>query len=162
MLQRAIQNAYDKFDRRNYDFIYLALDIHGTCADADYHHISSSLYDVVKEPLRVISELPEVKIILFSCCWPKDYQAYIDLFADSGIKISYFNCNPEIPNTATGCFDSKFYYDIIFEDKGGFHPSMMPSMLDAFLTARQFNKRVHEKYGERLSQPVLILPKIRL
>ena len=149
MIHNAIRNAYAKFDTRNYDYLYLALDIHGTCADSDYHNVSSSLYNVAIKPLQVISHLPEVKIILFSCCHPHDFESYFKLFQQNDIKISYFNSNPEIPNTKMGCFDLKFYYDVIFEDKGGFDPSMFPSVADAFLVHRQFNKRVLQKYGAK-------------
>lgn len=144
----SIRSAYEQFEQKSFDKMYLALDIHGTVADSDYLHVSHSLYPVAIKPLQVISHLPEVVIILFSCCYPESYHEYLDLFAENGIKISYFNENPEVPNTQTGCFDSKFYYNLIFEDKSvpGFDPSTWPSVCDAFLTYRQFNKRVLSLY----------------
>lgn len=144
MLHNAIRKAYEQFDSRKYEKIYFAVDIHGTVADPDYKNVSSALYATAIEPLQVISHLPEVSIILFSCCHPHDYKKYIDLFESQGIKISYFNCNPEVKNTETGCFDSKFYYSVIAEDKAGFDPYLWPSIRDAFLTARQFNKQILE------------------
>lgn len=148
MPHSSVRNAYLKFERRQYNYLYLALDIHGTCADSDYHNVSRSLYPVAAEALRKISALPEVKIILYSCCHPSDYLKYKELFDLNGIRTCYFNENPEIENTPTGCFTSKFYYDLIFEDKGvpAFDPSMWPNVADAFYLYRQFNKRILELY----------------
>ena len=148
MIHNAIRKAYEQFESRKWDSIYFALDIHGTVADSDYHNVSSALYDTCIEPLQVISHLPEVKIILFSCCYEANYPAYFDLFAKNEIKITYFNENPDVQNTTTGCFDRKFYYNLIAEDKGGFDPWLWPSVRDAFLNARQFNKRIKELYPE--------------
>ena len=33
-----------------------------------------------------------------------------------------FNFNPTIENTQTGCFDDKFYFSILLDDKAGFDP----------------------------------------
>lgn len=146
MVHNAIKKAYEQFTIRGWDKIYLALDIHGTVADPDYKSSSSELYEMAVEPLQVISSLPEVVIILFSCCYKEHYPDYFKLFADNGIKIHYFNENPEVPNTATGCFDRKFYYNAIVEDKAGFEPWMWPSVRDAFLNYRQFIKRIKLLY----------------
>ena len=118
---RGIFDAYSNFKKKNWNKIYIALDIHGTCADADYKHVSKKLYENSIEPLKKLSNFPEVSIILYSCCHKKDQEEYIKLFTDNGIKIDYFNENPEVPNTETGCFDIKFYYNLIIEDKGFFN-----------------------------------------
>lgn len=141
MIHNAIRKAYEQLELRNWDKIYVALDIHGTVADSDYHSVSSELYRTAIEPLREISGLPEVSIILFSCCYETDYEHYVQLFAKNGIRIDGFNKNSAVPNTKTGCFDSKFYFNILIDDKAGFDPWMWPSVRDAFLNARQFNKR---------------------
>jgi hypothetical protein len=147
MIHNAIKNAYEQFNLRGWDKIYFALDIHGTVADSDYKTSSRELYRTAVEPLQVISNLPEVDIILFSCCYPADYDKYYELFDRNGILIKDFNKNSEVHNTKTGCFDSKFYFNIVADDKAGFEPWMWPSVRDAFLNYRQFNKRILELYG---------------
>lgn len=143
MILNAIQRAYAQLEQRRYDYIYIALDIHGTCADSDYHNtVSQSLYPAAVDALRVISNLPEVKIILYSCCHPDSYEPYMKIFADHGIKVAYFNSNPEIENTKTGCFDSKFYFSLMFDDKAGFDPIEWPHVRDAFILHRYHNKQV--------------------
>jgi hypothetical protein len=148
MIHNAIKKAYEQFESRSWDKIYIALDIHGTVADADYTNNSECLYESCIQPLQAISKLPEVCVILFSCCHPESYESYFELFNHHGIDVRYFNDNPEVENTKTGCFDRKFYYNIIFEDKAGFEPWMWPSVRDAFLNYRQFNKRISELYGQ--------------
>lgn len=149
MIHTAIQKAYDQFALHKWEHIYFALDVHGTVASPDYKAASRELYDVVVEPLQVISRLPEVQIILFTCCQKHDYPAYYKLFERYGIRIFRINDNPAVANTKTGCFDKKFYFNILADDKAGFEPWMFPSVRDAFLNARQFNTRVHELYGDK-------------
>lgn len=146
MITDSIEKAYADFESRKWDKIYIALDIHGTVADSDYKKPSSRLYDIAIEPLQIISNLPEVCIILFSCCHPEHYRSYFDLFKIYDINVKYFNCNPEVANTETGCFDRKFYYNLIFEDKGGFSPNEWPLVQEAFLRCRKTNKRIKEIY----------------
>lgn len=150
IVNNAVVKAYMQFELKKWDKLYVALDIHDTVTRADYEDVSEHLYVSAIEPLAEVSKLPEVEIILFSSCYPKDYQAYIEMFARHGVKISNFNANPEVGNTKTGCFDSKFYYNVLVDDKAGFEPWMFPSLRDAFMNARQFNKRVIELYGRPL------------
>jgi hypothetical protein len=144
VIHNAILEAYRCFEEHSWNKIYVALDIHGTVAQSDYKTVRTQLYDTCVPALREISSYKEVSIILFSCCHPHDYLSYMDLFRKNAIAVSYFNTNPEVPNTETGCFDSKFYYNVIFEDKAGFRPYMWPQVLTTFRQARQFNKRIQE------------------
>lgn len=149
MIHNAIIEAYRCFEANNWDKIYLAVDIHGTVAPPDFRNHPFQLYDVVLAPLREISMYPEVCIILFSCCHPPEYPKYMQLFRQDEIVVSYFNENPEVANTETGCFNKgKFYYNVIFEDKAGFRPYMWPAVLTTFRQARQYNKRVQELYQQ--------------
>jgi hypothetical protein len=59
--------------------------------------------------------------------WTSSYEKYVDsvrkkLQDNYGIKFDYFNENPECINTKTGCFDNKFYYNVLIDDKAGFNP----------------------------------------
>ena len=156
MIHNAIRKAYEQLELRNWDKIYIALDIHGTVADSDYHSVSTELYRTAIQPLREISRLPEVSIILFSCCYEENYEHYVKLLAENGIKIDGFNKNAAVQNTKTGCFDSKFYFNILIDDKAGFDPWMWPSVRDAFLNARQFNKRVAQLEAPEFAAPELV------
>lgn len=153
MIHNAVQKAYDRFNTCEWNRIYIALDIHGTVANPDYTDVSTKLYNNAVEPLQVISNLPEVSIILFSCCYPTDYAKYYSLFEKHNILIQDFNKNTEVHNTETGCFDNKFYFNLMIDDKAGFEPWMWPSVRDAFVNAREFNPRVQKLYGHRIPGP---------
>lgn len=144
MLKNSIKRAYETLDSRNWDKIYIALDLHDTVMESNYKDAHGGLLEIAIEPLRVISNLPEVSIILYSCCHEKDYNTYIELLRKNGIKVDYFNTNPEIKNTVTGCFDRKFYYSILIDDKAGFDPAEWPLVKEWFLLSRNNSRRIME------------------
>jgi hypothetical protein len=132
-----ISEVYNNFVSKKWNKVYIALDIHGTCADSNYREVCKRLYENCIEPLKEISHYPEVSIILYSCCHKKDQEEYLKLFEDNGIKISYFNENPEVPNTPTGCFDIKFYYNLLVDDKAFFKPKHWNLFLCSYKLARE-------------------------
>ena len=150
MIEDAIERAYKTLDERNWDKIFVGLDLHGTVMDSNYKDANGSLLKVALEPLQKISNLPEVSIILFSCCYEKDYETYLKLFHDNGINVDYFNENPAVENTRAGCFDKKFYYSILLDDKAGFNPDKDWNVVrKSFLFYRCFSKRVSELYSAK-------------
>lgn len=144
MLEDAIKRAYEILDQRNWDTIYVSLDLHGTVMESNYTDSHGKLLESAIEPLRIISNLPEICIILYSCCYEEDYAEYMKLFMKHGIKVEYFNENPRIKNTKTGCFDKKFYYSVLIDDKAGFDPEDWRLVKDWFLFSRSFSSRVKE------------------
>ena len=120
MISTAIERAYKKRFDRTFGYVYFSVDIHDTIVQSTYNGISSLIYPKARTALNTLSLLPEVKLILNSSCYEQDQKQYISLFSNYGIAISYFNCNPEVENTETGCFDLKFYFDVLLDDKAGF------------------------------------------
>lgn len=120
---KAISRAYEYANQRKYPKIYIALDLHGVCFRSNYEQGGYTwINDQVVRALRSISNQSEVVIILFSSCHPEEQPIIMQFFADNGIKVAYFNENPECSNSKSGCFDSKFYYSIVIDDKAGFDP----------------------------------------
>lgn len=120
MISKAVRKAYSKFHSRNHDTLYLCVDIHDTIAESNYTGISYNFYKEAIEALKFLSTLKEIRIILYSCCYEKEHPVYVEELRKLGVRVDYFNENPEIPNTLTGCFDKKFYFDILIDDKAGF------------------------------------------
>jgi len=143
MLEDSISRAYRTMAERNWDKIYIALDIHDTVMEANYKDATGALLPECIKPLQVISNLPEVVIILYSCCHPKDYETYMNVFKSNGIKIGYFNENPNVENTVSGCFDKKFYYSILIDDKAGFNPKDWSKVQSYFLKYRSKTKTLN-------------------
>jgi hypothetical protein len=44
----------------------------------------------------------------------------LEFFDSHDIYFDYGNQNPEVWNTKTGCFDQKFYFSVLLDDKAGF------------------------------------------
>lgn len=120
MFTEAIETAYKKMTAKGWDKLYFAIDIHDTIAPANYSGISRDFYPEAIKFLQFLTGKKHIKIILFSSCHKKDQEEYIKMLSEQGITIDYFNENPEVPDTLTGCFSTKFYYDVILDDKGGF------------------------------------------
>lgn len=118
---KSIERAYSLLQERNWDTIYWAIDLHGTCIKSNY---VSGEYEWInedaKECLQLISKLPESKIILWSSCYFKDFSNICNLFRKEHIDVYYLNENPEIKNTKTGNFNEKFYFSVGIDDKFGF------------------------------------------
>ena len=106
-----------------YPCCYIAVDLHGTIFAP---HKGKKNKDVLKyipfakEALQQLSKNEDIKIILFSSTYEENAQKYIDKLASDGIKIAYFNENPEVESNEYADFSKKFYFDILIDDKCGF------------------------------------------
>lgn len=122
---KAIKNAYDKKRQCNWERIYWAIDLHGVCIESDYQN-GFGVYDWINpqavEALRAISDRPESHIILWSSVNPSEQEELIWFFGTFGITVDNFNCNPHEEGNNVTCFDEKFYFSILLDDKAGFDP----------------------------------------
>ena len=75
-----------------------------------------------------MSNMPNIKVILWTCTDKKYIPDYIKVLTDNGINISYINCNPEVVSRDESndpkqqSFDEKLYYNVGIDDKFGFDP----------------------------------------
>lgn len=120
---KSIDRAYSLLQERNWDTIYWAIDLHGTCIKSNY--ISEEyewINEDAKQCLQLISSLSETKLILWSSCYQEEFDTIDQWFMKNDIYFYCFNENYYISNTETGCFDEKFYFSILLDDKAGFDP----------------------------------------
>jgi hypothetical protein len=131
-----IKKAYSTMYDRKWDSVYWAIDIHGVIVPPNYVPLTEQINadNVVKpyknaiEVMRWILKFPETKIILWSSS-PKDDIAYykwfyFDLEGIAPNRI-FINSNPEVTEAASGAdFSSKFYFNILLDDKAGFDPDL--------------------------------------
>ena len=120
---KSIERAYSLLQERNWDTIYWAIDLHGTCIKSNY---VSGEYEWINEDakkcLQLISSLSENKVILWSSCYNQEKFKILDFFGINNIYIDNFNKNPYIKSTSSGYFGEKFYFSILLDDKAGFDP----------------------------------------
>lgn len=123
-IAKAIVRAYETMRERRWDTIYWAIDLHGVCMRSNYESgVHEFISEAALDGLRAISRRPESKIILWSSVHEDQKVPIINAFEERGIMIHHFNKNPYESNTATGCFDEKFYFSVLLDDKAGFDPA---------------------------------------
>jgi hypothetical protein len=125
MIIKAIERAYRVMRERKWDTIYWAIDLHGVCLKSNYENGGYSfINEEAKAGLQAISRKQENVIILWSSCHDHEKKAIKDFFSENHIIVDYFNENPDEANTKTGCFDQKFYFSVLLDDKAGFDPDI--------------------------------------
>ena len=122
----AIRNSFEKARHREWDEVYWHFDIHGTMIKPNYSkgNIPTEFYDDAERVLKMISNRPDIKMILFTCSWPDEQSQYFELFESLHIKFHAVNSNPfvETKDGGYGYYVEKPYMDVLFEDKAGFDP----------------------------------------
>lgn len=117
-----IVKKYNEFwNNPQYDFCYIAVDIHGTIFEPSFENEETyKYYPYAKECLQILSNNPKIKLILWSGCYANVFQNYINHFENNNIHFDYINENPECKNSSYACLDKKFYFDIGIDDRFGF------------------------------------------
>jgi hypothetical protein len=124
MITRAIEKCFNTARKRKWDKTYWAIDIHETIIHPNYDEpgIPTQWYPFAKEAMQMLSKRKDVELILYTCSWKNEIQEYLNMFEKDGIHFNYINANPDVKNTDYGCYEFKPYFNILFEDKAGFHP----------------------------------------
>lgn len=139
MIMRAVKLAYDKHSEK-YPHIFWKIDLHGVCLRSSYKAGEYEwINDDVVPALKEIMHCPHSKIILWSSCYEHEQEKIIKFFNDSGVQVDFFNENPMFANTEYGCFDQKFYFSILIDDKAGFDPDTEWKMIRDFLQKQNRN-----------------------
>lgn len=123
---RAINKFYEDKEKRGWSKGYFFFDIHGTILRPNYQfgNTPKDFYPYSVEALQLMSRMPDICMILYTCSHPHEINEYLELFKDHGINFDYVNENPEVVTDITGygCYDKKPYMSVLFEDKSGFSP----------------------------------------
>ncbi len=108
---------------RGWDRIYVAVDIHETMMIPTWTPtLSTEFYEHALDALRLISEDPDVCLILWSCSLKEVNEQYQKLLLGLGVNFHYINENPECKSTSYADFESKLYFSVGLDDKFGFIP----------------------------------------
>lgn len=115
--------AFEKKKAKNWEKIYVLVDIHDTILRACYENEETyDYFPQALEALRMLSARPDVCLILWTGCYPDKMESYLRRFETDGIHFDYANENPEVGNTPMACFDGKLYFNVGIDDKFGFEP----------------------------------------
>lgn len=108
--------------RRNWEKIYVLVDIHDTIFKACYYDKEEhQWYPFAKEALQIMSYANNISLILWTSSYREAIKKeYGEVFKENNIKFDYININPETKNNDLSCFDEKTYFNVGIDDKFGF------------------------------------------
>ena len=136
-------------DKKKWDKIYVGIDIHETVMLPTWSaELSSEYYDYAEDTLKMMTEDPEVCMILWSCCLPELSKVYHDNFKAKNIVFDYLNENPECKSTHYADFETKLYFNVGLDDKFGFIPEEDWPELHKYFLKRKI-KREREDVSNR-------------
>lgn len=113
-----IQNAFKLKKERGWDWIYVAIDLHGTLIRP--YHTNIEFYPHAIEVMRWFNSRPEFKTILWTSSYPAEISNVEIAFRTKGVRFDYINENPKQPSSERADFSKKFYFMILLDDKAGF------------------------------------------
>ena len=106
---------------RNWEKIYVLVDIHDTVFEACYHNKEEyKWFPYAKEALEIMSYSQRISLILWTSTHKEDIDRYLKVFKENGIKFDMVNINHETKNTDLSNFDEKTYFNVGIDDKFGF------------------------------------------
>ena len=111
--------------QHGYTATYWCIDVHDTIVPSTYtwpNKYDITKYDKCLETLKLLSDMPDHRIILWSCTSHEHIQELINLLKEYDINIDYFNENPECVSKGVCDFSKKFFMDIGIDDKFFFDP----------------------------------------
>lgn len=126
IIKSILTNHFELKIARDWNKTYWFVDVHGTILKPNYQYgnTPSDFYPLAKETLQLISKLPDICMILYTCSHPHEINEYLELFEENDIHFQYVNENPEVPTDKNGYgnYDKKPYMNVLLEDKAGFDP----------------------------------------
>jgi hypothetical protein len=130
MIFDTIIKTFEEKNKRNWTTLYFAIDLHGTIINK-YKGDQIEPIEFATEVLAELSSTPDIVLILFTSTYPEQLTHFYKWCSENSINFKYLNENPECPNTITGDFSKKFYYNVLIDDRAGFDPSEWLEVLRA-------------------------------
>lgn len=153
-IKKAIKRAYEQLSEKNWNKIYWAIDMHGTCLKSNYKsgNYESGNFELINEDvintLKLIQSLPESVLIMWTSAYTPDLVRLREFFELEGVSFDYSCENPKIRNTETGYFNKKFYFSILLDDKAGFDPDNDWRKIYNFLLKKKSLSLIHNIIDE--------------
>jgi len=141
---KAIKGSYEYKAYKGWDTIYYAFDIHSTMIKPNYQvgNIPTEFYPMAKETLQLMSKRTDIVMILYTCSHPHEVEQYLKFFTENGIVFKYVNENLDVPTDLNGYgnYDTKPYFNVLFEDKAGFDAEVEWAKIHRFFTKKLKNE----------------------
>ena len=126
IIKSILTNHFEYKVLRKWVKTFWFVDIHNTIVKANYEYgnIPKDFFPLAKETLQMISKLPDICLVMYTCSHPNEIEEYIKFFNENDILFEYVNENPEVKTDKNGygCYDKKPYFNVLLDDKCGFDP----------------------------------------
>jgi len=120
-IEKSFDGAFKRMKDRNWEKIYVLVDIHDTIFEACYYDKEEyKWYPYAKECLDIMSHAQQISLILWTSTHKNVINEYLGYFKANGINFDYVNSNTETKNTTLSCFDEKTYFNVGIDDEFGF------------------------------------------
>lgn len=120
-IEKSFDAAFKRMKERNWEKIYVLVDIHDTVFEACYHEKEEhKWYPFAKEALEIMSHAQQISLILWTSTYENAINDYVKYFKANDIEFDFINRNTETENTSLSCFDEKTYFNVGIDDKFGF------------------------------------------
>ncbi|MEO6303718.1 MAG: hypothetical protein ABIP51_11170 [Bacteroidia bacterium] len=131
-LVKQLHKSFELLKTRNWDKIFIAVDIHDTVMKSTYSDtLSYEYYSDALDTLKLMSNHKDICLILWTSSNKNNAKAYFDALKEKGINMDYINENPEVADKHYADYTSKFYINLILDDKAGFLPELdWPALKD--------------------------------
>ena len=121
-----IETQFNLKKERGWDTLYVSVDLHGTIIPSGKTlndiEDNTQFYPHAQEVLQKLSERKDIVLILWSSIPRERVVKVLAWLKENGVNFKYFNENPEAKSTSRSCFESKFYFNILLDDRAGFEP----------------------------------------
>jgi hypothetical protein len=114
-----IEQTFKLKAERSWDTLYVAVDLHGTLIKPTYDN-NIVFYPDAIEVIKWFNSRSDFKIILWTASYESEILHFLAEAKKWGVRIDFVNENPLEANSRKGCFDDKFYFNILLDDKAGF------------------------------------------
>ena len=123
MISNVIKKQFEIMEERGWEEIYWAIDFHNTIIPASYSNDdgNSPFYSYAIEALKILTEREDCRLILWTSSHRSYIEKHLERMKNLGVDFDYFNENPVCKSTELCDFDSKFYFNVLIDDKAGFN-----------------------------------------
>lgn len=118
----AVDKVLSMKEKRGWDKIYWAIDLHDTIISGTYNKNNEgyTMFQYADMVLKHLTQSEQHKLILWTSSYEDPIKNILDDLANKDILFDFFNENPLESNNELCNFSKKFYFNILLDDKAGF------------------------------------------
>lgn len=137
MIVDSFERAFQKMADKNWDKIYVLVDVHDTIMKSSYSVSETyQFYDYAVDALKLMSDCDKISLIMWTSSFGYIIDTYVKEFKKYGIFFDMLNENVEVEDDGIGCYREKFYFNVGIDDKFGFNSETEWKILYDYLKER--------------------------